>query len=75
MKPPLSLDELEIKPAVDIPRKTTSVLPALGKSGSSVVDVSFVSGVVEGTVEVSGVVDGAEVDGAEVGAAASKDFQ
>jgi hypothetical protein len=37
--------------------------------------VSFVSGVVLGTVEVSGVVVGAEVEGAEVGAAASSDFQ
>ena len=37
--------------------------------------VSFVSGVVLGTVEVSGVDVGAEVEGAEVGAAASRDFQ
>ena len=36
---------------------------------------TFVSGVVVGTVEVSGVDVGAEVEGAEVGAAASKDCQ
>jgi hypothetical protein len=40
VKPPLSLEDDEIYPAVEIPLNTTAVLPALGRSGSSFVELS-----------------------------------